>query len=183
MNLRSRLVACAAFAIAGLAASAVHATVYDVNLAVGAGSIKGTITTDGTLGVLHFNITGFDLMVSDGTYSYDMNQGQYAQAGDEMTATKQGLFFNFADTHFGDEFNPLWLPGAYVTFNNSYFGQAYPSSIQLEVNGHPTQTQYETGNFEFATASVPEPATWALTLLGFAAVGAALRRGLRVAMA
>lgn len=39
------------------------------------------------------------------------------------------------------------------------------------------------GNFNFALAPVPEPATWAMMLLGFAGIGMAVRRNRRPALA
>ena len=39
------------------------------------------------------------------------------------------------------------------------------------------------GNFNFAVAPVPEPATWAMMLLGFAGIGMVMRRGRKPALA
>jgi hypothetical protein len=39
------------------------------------------------------------------------------------------------------------------------------------------------GNFTFATAPVPEPATWGMMLLGFAGIGFAMRRGRKPVLA
>jgi len=40
-----------------------------------------------------------------------------------------------------------------------------------------------TYNYREATAAVPEPATWAMMLFGFGAIGAAMRRTRKPAMA
>ena len=60
-----------------------------------------------------------------------------------------------------------WGWGARVNFD---FGDARVNTIVLS----STQNSFEVDNFD--AAAVPEPATWAIMILGFGAVGFALRR-------
>jgi len=75
--------------------------VYNVNLAVGAGSAIGTITTDCNLCVLSTaDITGWNLLLSDGTNTVTSQTTPGAEQirGSAFTATPTGLFFNFSTT-------------------------------------------------------------------------------------
>ena len=49
-------------------------------------------------------------------------------------------------------------------------------NYRLTIIGTSPNSGSFTGNVRIATAAVPEPATWALMLLGFGAVGAVMRR-------
>ncbi len=60
----------------------------------------------------------------------------------------------------------------YVQFATSAPGELITSVV---FGNSPTSDAFEVANFSVKSA-VPEPATWALMLLGFGAVGAALRR-------
>jgi hypothetical protein len=52
----------------------------------------------------------------------------------------------------------------------------------LTITGSRGTTGSFGGNVSFAAGAVPEPATWAMMLLGFGAVGFAMRRGRRPAL-
>lgn len=81
-------------------ASAVSAgpIIYTVNQTVGAGSVTGTITTDGTIGTLGSgNISAFDLMVSDGSGTVELinPQSNATVTNSALSATSTGLFFDY----------------------------------------------------------------------------------------
>jgi opacity protein-like surface antigen len=63
--------------------------------------------------------------------------------------------------------NQQWSWGARVNFN---FGDAEVTQVILR----SSQNSFESDNF--AVAAVPEPATWAMMIMGFGAMGALLRR-------
>src|SRR5262249_47342275 len=98
-------------------------TIYNVNLTIGTGSVTGTITSDGALGVLVYaDITYFDLLLNDGTLTYTLDKGPTTTVGirgTAVTATATGLFFNLDSTD-----NPAFLifvsPGvAWVCWNGT----------------------------------------------------------------
>jgi hypothetical protein len=92
--------------------------IYGVNRTVGPGastaSVVGTITTDGTIGVLDdMNIVAFSLTLADGTYTVpitNVNGGTHFVAsgnaypgtsiGSPLTATATQLLFDFTSTGF-----------------------------------------------------------------------------------
>ena len=68
------LLAFSILVVSSLATQIAHATVYNlVNQGIDPATATGTITTDGTIGVLsQSNITGLDILVSDGTNSFTL---------------------------------------------------------------------------------------------------------------
>ncbi len=81
-----------------------------VNDTVGAGTVTGTITTDGTLGILHTaNIIDWDLVLKNGFGTTLDLTGPSAAApvegadvvGSDLTASAQSLSFNFSATDGG----------------------------------------------------------------------------------
>ena len=67
----------------------------------------------------------------------------------------------------GGDTSQQWSWGARVNFD---FGDAEVTQVVLRSG----QNSFETDNF--AAAAVPEPATWAMMIMGFGAMGALLRR-------
>ena len=82
-----------------LASLASAATVYNVNRAIGAGSVVGTITTDGSTGVLgSSNITNWSLTLTDNSGSFFLNgtgNSAVSVSGSAFSATATDLSFNF----------------------------------------------------------------------------------------
>src|SRR5579872_264622 len=95
------------------------ATLYNVNDTVGAGSVTGTIQTDGDIGTLTTaDIINWDLHLSDGTSTFDLvgppsASDAAAVIGTSFTATASGLFFDFSTA-----------TGSYVEFRNPATGGA-----------------------------------------------------------
>jgi hypothetical protein len=168
--------------------------VYTVNQSVGAGSVTGTITTDGTIGNLDVsNFVAWNLLLSIPGQSFALDQtnsvvlsyqsGFYGPANNDVTATAQNILFNFDGTD-----------GGYLGFQQGpYSGAHYWCSATITQGfdcaaGGQTiapisvfsayEFQAFRGNVVLATAagSVPEPASWAMMLAGFATLGAAARR-------
>jgi len=52
----------------------------------------------------------------------------------------------------------------------------------IEVQGHTTGANGYTGTATFTAGPVPEPATWGMVVLGFGAMGAAMRRRQRASV-
>ena len=86
--------------IAPLAANAAP-IIYDVSSMIGTGSVTGTITTDGTIGVLgSTNLDAWAVTVNDGVdflsfSSTDAGAG-FATVGSGFLSTASALFFDFS---------------------------------------------------------------------------------------
>jgi hypothetical protein len=166
-----------------------HASiVYQVNLGNGSASAVGTITTDGTTGVLTYaNINAFDLTLKQGSntmeiastspHTGDILAETNGQAN-SLTATSSGLFFNFSLPsgifYITDKVNDR--PHSFLCLQGSAGlcdGNSSSVSIAVNVQSGAGTHFAETGNFEFATVApaVPETSTWAMMILGFAGVG------------
>lgn len=76
---------------------------YRVNQTIGAGSVTGVIGTDGTIGILgQANITGYNLLVNDGTNTFDLSCCNFFPlSGSDLSATATQLLFNFSGTDRG----------------------------------------------------------------------------------
>ena len=170
--------------VAALLASGAAATTYSVNLGVGPGGVTGSISTDGTLGILATgNITDWSLLLDDGTSTFLLDGAANSQVvvfGDAFTATATGIYFDFSSTS----------PFAAVDFQNPTIGSSVnyfclndagggcsgnPSAIGLRLSG-AALGELQSGVTLIGTAGVPEPASWAMLIAGFGLVGAAARR-------
>src|SRR4051794_4898033 len=98
--------------IALLNAEPARAATYNMSITSGSAGVTGFIETDGTLGVLSAaNITDWNLLLNNGVSS--INIGPLSDGnphviiyGPDLTATTNGLFFNFSGK----------TPGSYVEF-------------------------------------------------------------------
>lgn len=165
---------------------------YDVNQTIGSGGVTGTITTDGTIGVLgSVDITNWNLVlngVSPATFTLTDANSVVLVVGSDVTATATDLLFDFGaitegrllfqvnvasgTQYYCDETKPsnIWcLPGTSVV----------PGSVFD--NPQTYQTETRDGDQVIGTVSgnpnpAPEPATLSLLGLGLAAVGFMRRR-------
>ena len=178
-----------------LSATSAHAVIiYNVDYSIGTGGVAGTITTDGSFGVLSAgNFIAWTLVVT-GLGAADtltnLNSGVFT-GGTDITADTNHIYFDF--TH--DDANPSYLlfqkffssGQDYVCASNATYPltpcfegtSAIPRSFDdgTATFGHPTSNEI------IATAgAIPEPATWAMMLAGFGAVGFAMRRRQKVAV-
>ena len=80
-----------------------EAAVFNLNRTIGGGSVVGTVTTDGTLGVLaQGNITDWSLALNDGSNTFTLlgpssgNNSRLVVVGTALSATATQLMFDFA---------------------------------------------------------------------------------------
>lgn len=174
------------FAVATLAgaigfASPISATtVYTVSDVVGAVTLGGTITTDGTIGALsQANIVNFDVtFTAIGTTHVTKSNNEIPAfiGGNALSATLGGLFFNFSGAGFFNIFNhsvsSQWFMCASVLTFCSPLNDWF-------VNGGGSSGKFlnELGIVEIAigpgdpTASTPLPAALPLFATGLGALG------------
>lgn len=169
---------------------------YGVNQTIGAGSVIGDIITDGTIGSgvtgnLETNVVDWNLLVNDGTTTFDLtgppgggNSDFIDHAGiGDLSATATQLLFDFSDTSGTNFFYFVsnTLPGYLVCFQSAPdtcgAGLGAGEVIALDtVTGAGDVVQFTgvTGTQVIATAeasSIPEPSTLALLGLGVALLG------------
>ena len=183
MKFAFKLLATAAVTIAAGTAVPANAATYLLNYTIGSGNVTGSITTDGVLGSLSASdISAFDLLLNDGVGTFDITNSNAAVgiSGNTLTATSTGLSFNFS----GSGYALFQAPnlGSSMTFFCLEAGSACTgtnSGSTVDVHSvFPGQHISQEGTVQFASvkSAVPEPATWAMMLMGFGAIGFAMRR-------
>lgn len=161
-----------------LAASA-NATTYFGDRSVGTANVVFTIVTDDTLGALtEDNILGWTFAVTNNGETAKFNdQSDGAKVdifGNAFTATASGLYFNFSAP--GNNY-AAFVSGfrqSYCVQSNGCFDQNGPEEIAV-AGAFVTNFSIVPQSGLQQIAAVPEPAAWALMLLGFGGVGAAVR--------
>jgi hypothetical protein len=168
--------------------------VYKVNDPILDGGVVGSITTDGNMGTLtQSDIVSWSLTVYGGGASYLLNPGDsvvfnygtngfYGPQSADLTATSTNLYFNYSGSdagYFGFQSGAEYA-GAHYWCNatqNQTFDCATGASAVPVLYSDPT-SQYDTsrvGNLVIGS-TVPEPAGWAMLILGMGLVGVAKRR-------
>lgn len=194
------ILAGAIVSLLALSFQAQAAIIYDVNLAIGAGGVVGTITTDGKVGVLiASDIVAWDFMLTgNGGATFHLYNGasgvEVGNIGDpfnpnagtpDLTADVKHIYFNFSATdggYLGFQTLPLyggqnyWSCGAY----NNNFDVKQGLSVVPVLSSDPSSIyQPESGNQIIASvAPVPEPTTMfaGLGALGLLLAGLRSRR-------
>ena len=161
------------------AAIAVATLVAAAPLANAATPLTFTFSPDGNSAVASFNSSGVGTTFSD-TYTFNL------PAGFASTALTTAAVNGMTDTAF----TSVMMNGATLTTNSSGAIDSQsllnvpvnPGDNNLVVNGTSGGLYSYGGNISFAknvinqTGGIPEPAGWALMIVGFGSAGAMLRR-------
>jgi hypothetical protein len=179
-QVRIALLGCAAAALAAAAVPA-NATVYNVNETIGLGAVVGTITTDGATGTISpSDFIAWDLQLvglNVTTIITSSDPGAVAWGeGADVTADATHVSFNFSGSDGGFlVFQDDKMSGNTYWCVDAGSDACSASEAVVPQNFMDPSAQFATraGNLVIATAAgtVPEPATWALMLLGFAGLG------------
>lgn len=188
MTLRRQMLA-TAFALVALfvpgRAAATPIQYHVLDLITGAAGVSGTITTDGTLGVLTLgNLVAWDLVITDGTNTASVKSGvngsmahTSAPGLPALTATLTELRFDFSggadDLSFVDA-SPFDGQLCYTNYGNCW---GLPAVGVYNVGGVPSGSFFTAlsgvqviASGGSAVAPVPEPSTLALAAAGLVAL-------------
>ena len=161
--------------------------IFDINRTIGPGSVVGTMTTDGTIGVLSAaNFTAWNLTLYDGTDSIVLSQAnsRIRIGGDGLSATASDLLFDFGTAGPlrlfivqgpGDQNgDPVWCVfGAFACWNGGITSGEGVAARNINTGGAIISAGRGAGKTTIGTAApvaVPEPGTLALLCIGLAAV-------------
>ncbi|HEY3950776.1 PEPxxWA-CTERM sorting domain-containing protein [Phenylobacterium sp.] len=196
MNLNTKLglvAAAAALAVAGGASAATFIDTWTVNSATGAISVvigdtglgvaggssssqgvsTQTVSGPDTNGILDFTDT-FSFMLPTGTVGSSVTS---SDTNNHLVFS--GFTFNGVDGMIGP--TPAGLPSAGITAQ--FVTAGGQQELIVKGSGGPAAGFGGTVNFAPVLAGVPEPASWALMILGFGGAGALLRQQRRRAFA
>jgi len=178
------LVACSALTIASAANAAINITGFnglDASPAVTNGTTQDYVSWSA-------NTEPSGSFTSWFTF-HNSSPGLYSIVADTSTlgATISSLMLQTSDgsTTLAQY---LGLPASSATLVTGNFGAGdyrltFSGNSGLDMNGAANPASVVTGNFTFYVQAVPEPATWALMLLGFGGIGLSLRRRRKPALA
>jgi hypothetical protein len=164
-----KTVAAAAIALASIAASPASAAQYVFNVATnqalfgGAQSASGVITTSDVLTTSPLNMMGYAVTSISGTLNGSAINGLSGFQGSNNFYYTTGSFVDGSGIGF------TTVGGASASL---YFASAVQRFQLTTVS--PFSTGYVTATSSLV-AAVPEAATWAMMLVGFGMVGAAMR--------
>jgi hypothetical protein len=181
-------IATLAITLAALGVNDAYASniIYHVGQIIGPGSVTGTITTDGAIGILSAaDIVSFNLTLNDGSNTANLsppatvlvNKDACCNAGIpggvDLTASVTNLMFNYSGADSGDFVIANSVGELCYTATSNCWGPTGVGLFSVDGDGQSVYIA-QSGNQIIAT-TIPEPATWAMTLAGFFGLGAVLR--------
>jgi hypothetical protein len=177
------------FLILAVSVSKAGDVTYAVNLGFGSGTAIGTVTTDGTDGILNTSdIVSWDLTLTDhgvnstiltpsnSTVSSDL--GNLAGANNDLTATPTSLLFNYG-VGDGGSWSFSGLTGQFcVTSYTNCFGPADTFGT-WDINNDSQWTYAYASGVQTIGSEVPEPGTLGLLGAGLLSIVGIVRRKVR----
>jgi hypothetical protein len=208
MEMQKCLTAIAALGVAvGMSTVARSDIVYTVNqssttpevsgeLSPLSDTVSGTITTDGTIGAIQSsNIVSYNLELTDNlrpAFDFDLtpaDSGIWFDTGNGLSASATALSFNFSDADA--VFIIQGIPPIGHGFSSGFNYFCFQATSGPCIQGETIVPDYFAQDGVSATglvgtvplSGVPEPATWAMMLLGFGSLGAVMRSRRRIVTA
>lgn len=137
----------------------------------GADAAGQALTDPGYVGNIRVDNQGFINIVTGGLYSFTLSADDYGQL------LIDGAAVAIAPNYYTAGSGSLMLAAGLHSFDLTLIGNGTPNRLSLQIS-----PPAGAGAVSFATSAdplagaVPEPATWAMMLMGFGAIGVAMRR-------
>jgi hypothetical protein len=158
-------------------ADTLRLTLIDGDYAAGARSVIGSRELNAALGPTSQQSRDLQSFVTFDTtgFGYRVASGQAFSILIELRPVNQTGTFNFTTAN---SFGQVQQPDGTFRFVTEGANYTRGGLFQLASNGAPLAVQHDVGfrSFVDTAGAVPEPSTWAMLILGFAAIGAAARR-------
>jgi hypothetical protein len=175
-----------------LTASFAEAATYIANRTIGSGSANISITTDGTIGALSSgNILDWTVVLTQGGETFTLKgpasgaNSSFLLTGAALQANAKALLFDFSKSGLlliqaptvgsGQTFWCLQVSGCFEPASTGaeglLAGRNYSNLTHQAYSGVQT--------IATLSSAVPEPATWAMMIVGFGAVGSVVRTSRR----
>jgi hypothetical protein len=156
------VVAC--MALLGVSQAVAATITYNVDIVSGSDSATGTITTDGTIGVLSTsNITDWNLLLTIGSSTADglssSPSSSFIVDGNAFTASPTGLFFNFGDTTGTLNKAPYTLAQFNFISSTEYGQLQFVNAEATDYNGQVSAVEIFTSINPIIQTSIPETIT------------------------
>ncbi|MEA3080045.1 MAG: hypothetical protein QOF05_1453 [Sphingomonadales bacterium] len=163
-----------------LSSQALAATTFTGTRNTGARTAIYSITTDDTIGAIGTSqITSWTMSISDGaaTDSFSSVGGEMLFSGSSLWSTGTDLLFDYDAVGFiyASFYSPSHGSALVIQAGDGY----HEDLIRLAGSWSGWEIGDETGLQSIAsipTGAVPEPGTWAMMIVGFGAIGFAMRR-------
>ncbi len=174
-------------ALVGVGPCAAASITYSVDQTIGAGSVVGTIQTDGAIGVLGtgdftaWNLTLNGVGASSVIKNSDFNAAILVQGAD-VTATASDLYFNFSGPDGGLLlFQDGLFSGTLYYCDAASSGTCYQGATVTpqSIFDASAQNVAAGGNQIIGVAATPLPATWTMLICGSVGLGFFAYRGTR----
>lgn len=158
-------------------------------------TVNNSVTSATQSASLNYTVAADSLSVPTLTAaSFNQLQGLHAGSGftfnfnafdQNPNANVAFIFLDVTDTDGNDLFSQaldpsttsIFMPGGTLAAGKAYnFDLLFDSRIEGKDGDVPTSIFFDTHTMGAFTTAVPEPSTWAMMMLGFAGLGAILRR-------
>ena len=176
--MRRRLLTCSILILGLLALSqSAQAITYNVNRVIGAGTVLGTVTTDGTIGLLdETNFLAWSLTIDEGDGQgpfllTEANSEAIVQTSSNLSATATELLYDFVAPGWAAFQNPAQSSGINFWCVGLCTGPGSPIEAVMREGTFFSGESVSKSGVHVIASTVPEPTTALLLACGLVGIG------------